>query len=122
MTFTVKRISPEFYNDIIDETTGNVQCNESGMWLHGEWVKNPGFGKPLEPLYMGWAIEHLVTLNKAIMMITSHSNLNMLDAQCALMAEKKKLILENHNYWEAETILQKIGLQLGARIVQDGDE
>ena len=86
------------------------------MYLHGEWLDTPTFaGLKTNPsaLYMGWAVEHLVTIDKCLQMIDSFSNLNMLDISAAIMAEKRKLIESDINYWEAELLKQKIGYSGG---------
>lgn len=88
----------------------------------GRYFEKPvnGFeGQTASVLYVSWAVKHLRILDECIMRIADCSNLNLCDVLTALYEQKKKLIVENINYWEAASILADIGLTCGARIEKD---
>jgi len=65
----------------------------------------------LHILYTGWAVQHLVAVNKAISQLSGFSNLNMDPFIGVLYEQKEKLILENAAYQAAYNILWSIGLE-----------
>jgi hypothetical protein len=68
--------------------------------------------KELCPLYLEWAIEHMVAINKAMYDLSRFSNLNMSGIIQAIFAERQKLIDTDANYKKAYEILVSIGLQI----------
>lgn len=67
---------------------------------------NPG----LHFLYVKWGIKHLHEINKMIRTLDNFSNINMHSFILVLIKEKEKIINENKAYYDANEILESIGL------------
>ena len=67
------------------------------------------FDKPeninLHELYVEWAIEHLVIINKFIEDINEFSNINLMDIQITIWHERAKLIEQNPVYRDAAAFI-----------------
>lgn len=70
--------------------------------------KNPG----LHLLYVKWAVKHLYEVNKMIIRLDQFHNVNMVDFVLAIIKEKEKIIKSNKAYFDANEIIESIGLGL----------
>lgn len=62
----------------------------------------------LELFYTLQAIEHLATIDYCLIQLESQSNLNLLDATCALQKERKRLVDTKEAYFKADKTLQNL--------------
>lgn len=66
--------------------------------------------------YMKGAVEHLRAIDECLILLAGFSNLNLMDAQNALIEERTKLVSDRRAYAEAQTILDSLGLSVNTRI------
>lgn len=62
----------------------------------------------LHALYVRWAIQHILIIDKAIKSFEDESNLNFLDIIINSRKSRTKLIIENAAYYEAWQILEEL--------------
>jgi hypothetical protein len=74
-----------------------------------KWKENHEESNPaLHGLYVKTAIDHLLTIDRAIKTFHDKSNLNMNGATRALYRERNKLVQENKAYADAQELLERL--------------
>jgi hypothetical protein len=64
--------------------------------------------KSLHPLYLEWAIHHLIAIDDCIKSLDMFSNLNLMDTIEAIKRERQSLMEKDENYVVADRIIKTI--------------